>query len=148
VPRSDFWLLHPLRVRFNEVDRQGIAHNSVHLVYFGIGLNEYFRNLDYDRFGEEARNGTGMHVVQANVTYKAPIRLDEEIEVGARITRIGRSSATFGYEIYRVGSGELLASGSQVWVNTHRESHRPTPWPDSFRAAVRARETQLEEAAA
>ena len=147
MSRSDFWLSHRLRVRFNEVDRQGIAHTSVHLVYFGVGLNEYFRQLDYDRFAADEEHGTGMHVVQASVGYRAPIRLDEEIDVLARIARIGRTSMTFAYEIYRAGTDELLATGEQVWVNTHRETHTAQPWPEAFRRVVRAREPSLLEPA-
>jgi len=127
------------------VDRQGIAHNSMHLVYFGVGMNEYFRGLGFDRFAADAENGTAMHVVQATVSYKAPILLDEEIDIACRVAKLGRSSLTFVYEVFRAGSDLVLASGDQVWVNTHRASHSSTAWPEAFRTVLRAREPGLIE---
>src|ERR1700753_2049327 len=118
-------MTHRIRVRFNEVDRQGIAHNSVPLVYFGVALNEYFRGLGYSQLEMGARDGTGLHAVHASVVYKAPINLDAEIEIGARIAKLGRTSLTFVYEIYLAGSDDLLVAGDQVWVNTNTTSHRP-----------------------
>lgn len=138
MARSDFRFFHRLKVRFNECDQQGIAHNSAHLVYFGVALHEYYRDMGYDRFADTRRDNTAMHVVQAVVNYKAPIAFDDEIEIGARIARMGRSSVVFAYEIFRAGEDTVLASGEQVWVNTDRASHKSAPWPDGFRVAVRA----------
>jgi acyl-CoA thioester hydrolase len=143
MARSEFAFFHPLRVRFSEVDRQGLAHNSTHLVYFGIALNEYFRDMNFDRFAINERDGADMHVVQAQVNYKAPIEFDQEIEIGARIARLGRSSVQFCYEIFPVGEDRVLASGEQVWVNTDRALHKSTSWSPEFRAAVEAREGPL-----
>ena len=141
MPRSDFAVLHSIRVRFNEVDRQGIVHNSIPLVYFGVAMNEYFRGLDYDRFAGDEANGTGMHAVQATVTYKTPMRFDEQIEVGVRASCLGRTSLRFSYEIFRTGDNAAAVSGKQVWVNTSSTSHRPVPWPEDMREALRRRES-------
>ena len=61
--------------------------------------------------------------------YYAPIRFDDEIEVGVRSARIGRTSLTFGLEIYPKGQDERLASGEVVWVNTNQTTHRSAPLP-------------------
>ena len=140
MARSDYWMIHRLRVRFNEVDRQGIVHNSVPLIYFGVAMNEYHRQLPYDRVSADAATGTGIHVVQANVSYKAPMRLDEQVDVGARVTRLGRTSITFSFEIYGADAAEVLCAGEQVWVNTDARTRQAVPWPEDLRQLVRSRE--------
>ena len=143
MAKADFWHFHKVRVRFNETDPQGLAHNSVQLVWFGIGLHEYYRALDFDRYEAGARDKAGLHVVKATVEYKAPIRQDEEVEIATRISRLGRTSVTFVYELYV--DDNLVSTGEQVWVNTSTETHRPIPWSPDFLSAVRAREPALEE---
>jgi acyl-CoA thioester hydrolase len=138
--RSHFATLHPLRVRFSEVDAQGLAHNSVYLVYFGVALHEYYRGLDFDRWAIQARDRVGIHVVQATVNYRAPVRFDDQIEVGVRLTRLGRTSAVFTYAIFPLGAEAILAIGEQTWVNTSQDTHRSAPWSPEFRAAISGRE--------
>ena len=70
--------------------------------------------------------------------YYAPIRFDDEIEVGVRPARIGRSSLTFGLEIHPKGRDECLASGEVVWVNTDQTTHRPAPVPAELVEKLRA----------
>ena len=146
MAREDFWSTTRVRVRFNESDPQGLAHNSMYLVWFGVGLGEYFRGLPYDREAMSERDRTGIHVVKASVEYKSPLHFDEELDICTRVSRIGRTSVTFVYELYAGADGRLVGGGDQVWVNTSTESHRPAAWPEDFLEAVRRREAALEEA--
>jgi acyl-CoA thioester hydrolase len=138
--RADFSLLHRLRVRFVEVDRQGILHNSHYLVYFGIALNEYYRVLGFDRIAAGETSGSALHVVSAAVEYRAPLFFDEEVDIGVRIARLGRSSATFAYAIFKADAHLAAATGQQVWVNTDIATNKGTAWPEVFVALVAARE--------
>lgn len=138
MARSDFWMIEQVRVRFTEVDRQSIVQNGAYLTYFSVALNEYFRHLPFDRDGEN--EGAGFHVVNAHIEYRAPLRFDELFDIGARISRIGRSSFTFVYEIFRLGQDEPIVTGSQVWVNTNQTTRRATALPDCFRSRVVAAE--------
>ena len=134
MARSDFWMTERICVRFTEVDRQSIVQNGAYFTYFSVALNEYFRALPFDRDGENI--GSGFHVVRADIDYRAPLRFDELFDIGARISRVGRSSFTFVYEIFRAGEDELIVSGSQVWVNTNQTTRRATALPDDFRERV------------
>ncbi len=135
VARSDFWMTERIRVRFTEVDRQGIVQNGAYFTYFSVALNEYFRALPFNRDVENVP-GAGFHVVRGDIEYAAPLRFDELFDIGARITRIGRSSFTFAYEIFRENEDQRIVSGSQVWVNTDQATRRSTALPDIFRDRV------------
>lgn len=130
--RANFPLVHRNRVRFIEVDRQGILHNAHYLTYFGIALNEYYRKIGYDRIAINDAAGTALHVVSAQVEYRAPLTLDEEVDIAARISRLGRSSVTFSYAIFKLDRDEPAALGQQVWVHTDKTTHKGTPWPEDF----------------
>jgi acyl-CoA thioester hydrolase len=136
VARDDFWFKHRLRVRFVEVDTLGVLHNSHYLAYFGIALHEYYRALGYDRMAAGQAANTGLYVVSANVEYKSPLLFDDEADVCARIAKLGRTSLTFGYEVYKVAGDALAATGSQVWVNADRTTRQSTPWDPTFVALV------------
>lgn len=140
MARTDFWMIERMRVRFTEVDRQSIVQNGAYLTYFSVALNEYFRHLPYDRDAEGAETRAGFHVVHAEIDYKAPLRFDELFDIGARISRMGRSSFTLWYEIYRADGDEMVALGHQIWVNTSQVTRKAMPLLETFRERVIARE--------
>lgn len=143
MARSEYWRIERIRVRFTEVDRQSIVQNGAYFTYFSVALNEYFRALPFDRDNENS--GAGFHVVSADIQYKAPLRFDELFDIGARISRVGRSSFTMTYEIFREDGDDAIILGSQVWVNTDQTTRRATPLPQSFRDRVAALEKHLVE---
>lgn len=138
MARADFPFFFPFRVRYAEVDGQMIVFNAHYLTYFDTAITEYFRVLPYDYQGQVARTGEDYHTVKTLVEYDAPIRFDDEIEVGVRTARIGRTSLTFGLEIHPQGRDERLASGEVVWVNTNQTTHRPAPLPVELVEKLRA----------
>lgn len=129
MPRQDFRFSFPFRVRYAEVDQQGIVFNAHYLTYFDTAITEYFRWLEYDYIGQPARTGTDFHVVRSLVEYSSPIRFDEEIDTLVRVGRIGRSSLTLLLEIHGKDREDPRATGEIVWVNTDRTTRRSTPVP-------------------
>lgn len=118
-----------MRVRYSEVDAQGIVYNSHYLTYFDISITEYFRHLNFDYVGYVGRTGMDFHLVKGLVNYEAPIYNDQEIEIGCRVAKVGRSSLTFALEIFPKGSDERQSSGEIIWVNTDQETHKSAPVP-------------------
>jgi acyl-CoA thioester hydrolase len=140
MARSDFWFFFPFRVRYAEVDQQGVVFNACYLTYFDTAITEYMRALPYDYLGQVKATGTDFHIVKAVVEYKAPIRFDQQIEVGVRTARLGRSSMTFALEIFDKDQAEPLSLGEVVWVNADQKVHKPVPVGEALRALLTARE--------
>jgi acyl-CoA thioester hydrolase len=138
--RAGFRFFCPLRVRYAEVDPQGVVFNAHYLTYYDTAITEYLRGLPYDLMGEATASGIDFHTVRSLVEYKAPIRFDQELEIGCRAARLGRSSLTFALGIFTRGGEALLATGEVVWVHTDQRSHRPVPVGDRLRALLEARE--------
>ena len=88
MAREDFKFAHRLRVRWAEVDRQGIVFNGHYLTYFDVGITEYYRALGYPYPDGLLENGTDLYVRKAELEYEASAGFDDEIDVCVRITRL------------------------------------------------------------
>ncbi len=131
---QDFSLKHTLRVRWAEVDRQGIVFNGHYLAFFDVAITEYWRALGYPYPDALLSHECDMFVVKATVEYHGPARYDDLIEVCARVGRIGTSSVHFLIEIHR--GPEHLISGEVIYVNADAQERRPKPVPEFLRNAI------------
>lgn len=140
MQRSDFWHFTPFRVRYYEADAQGILFNATYLAFFDTCIVEYLRELPFDWVGERARNNTDFHVVRALVEYAAPVRYDEEIEIGTKIEKLGRSSITYKFAVFGKGESNVRSTGEVVWVNADQSTHKSVPLPEVMRERAMKKE--------
>src|SRR3546814_5392376 len=68
-------------------------------------------------------------VAHAEVDYKVPILLDEEIDICVRCSRVGTSSMTFLFELHGKGRDDLRATGIEVSVHVAEAQGAPAPVP-------------------
>ncbi len=136
MAREDFRFLHDFRVRYSEIDAQGVVFNAHYLTYYDTAINEYFRSLGFDYQGYVDRTGADFHLVKSEVIYEKPIRFDAEIEVGVRTAKIGNTSITFVLEIFGKGNTERYACGEIVWVHTDQRRHQTTPVSEEIRRMI------------
>ncbi len=140
MARHEFSFFFPFRIRYSEIDGQGVVFNAHYLTFFDTAITEYFRELQFDYQGQLEKTGDDFHTVRTVVDYKAPVLFDEEIEVCVRAARIGRSSLTLAIEIYGKGSDSLRNSGEVVWVNTDQTTGKSVPLPKELIDLLRLRE--------
>jgi len=140
MARSDFRFCFPLRVRYAEVDVQGVVFNAHYLTYFDTAITEYLRDMKFDYEAKARETGEDFHTVKSLVEYKATITSDEEIDVHVRAARLGRTSLSFLLEVHGAGQDDLRATGEIVWVNTDQTSHKPSPHGEDFVALLRGYE--------
>ena len=143
MSREQFWFSHPFRVRYSEIDGQGVVFNAHYLTYFDTTITEYFRALGYDQYADAKQTGEDYHVVKSLIEYKVPVLFDWELDVGVRVARIGNSSLGFELAIFRKGGADALVTGEIVWVYTDQKTHRPVAIPQSIRELIAAREPHL-----
>ncbi len=131
--RDAYSFTFPFRVRYAEVDAQGIVFNAHYLTYFDTAITEYLRADGFDYGAEAEKTGIDFHVVKTLVEYAAPVRFDENVDVGVRIDRVGNSSLTFELGVFGEGQSEPRVTGEVVWVYTDQASHETVRVPDRFR---------------
>lgn len=134
MARSDFTFCHPLRVRWAEVDRQGIVFNGNYLLYFDVAITEYWRAIGYPYPDALLGQGFDTFVKKAALEYHAPAGYDDVLDLCVRVARIGRSSMQFLLEIHR--AGELLVDGEVIYVNADAATRKSAPVPEFLRQAI------------
>lgn len=72
---------YSFRVRYSEVDSQGIVFNANYLNYLDVAITEYFRSkgISYSEFIE--RYQLDFHVIQSLVDYRNGAKFDDELDV-------------------------------------------------------------------
>jgi YbgC/YbaW family acyl-CoA thioester hydrolase len=135
MPRADFVCAPSLRVRWAEVDMQKVVFNGHYLTYIDTAVSEYWRaiGLPYPH-GYVDRYGTDIYLRKATVEYLGSARYDELLTIGCRVAKLGRTSMTYHFEIYR--ENELLISAEMVYVNADA-SMQAAPLPDDLRERVK-----------
>ena len=131
---GDFTFSHSLRVRWAEVDRQGIVFNGHYLMYFDVGITEYWRALGYPYPDGLLQHGTDLYVKKASIEYHASAQYDDVLNVMVRVARIGRSSLQFLLEIHR--GAEHLISGEVLYVNADPTTRKSQSVPEFLRQAI------------
>ena len=130
--RPPFTFSARTRVGFSDTDAQGIVYYGRYNPYFDLARVEYLRAL-----GLLHRHAGGDFVMRANdVEYFAPARFDDELEIYARVSRIGRTSVTFEFAAYKIPEDTLLVTAHQTLVYVDLEERNALPVPDDYRARV------------
>lgn len=127
MARSDFSFFHRIRVRYSEIDGQAVVFNARYLDYADLAVTEYFRAIGVPV--APAAGAPEFHTARATVDYRAPIRLDEEIDLGVRAVRVGRTSMGLAIEMFGIGEEAPRAAVELVYVHVDLKSGKPEPVP-------------------
>jgi len=73
-------------------------------------------------------------------------KIDDVLAVCCRVAKLGRSSLTFHFEIYREAEEAALATAELVYVNADPSSMRAAPLPEELRERVRRYERTAPQA--
>jgi 4-hydroxybenzoyl-CoA thioesterase len=121
-------------VRFSDIDHAGIVYfpRFFHLFHLAfeelwrarMGPRAYVELLDRDRIGFPA--------VHARCDFKAPLRFGDTAEIELSVARLGGTSITFHYRVYRAGEPErtLCADGQVVCAVVDLARFVAVPTPD------------------
>ena len=134
MKRADFRFFHRLRVRWAEVDMQKIVFNAHYLMYFDTAIADYWRALALPYEESMQQLDGDLYVVKATVEFHASARVDDQIEVAMKCSRIGTSSMVFTGAIFR--GDEHLISGDIVYVFADPVTQTSRPVPQALRDIV------------
>jgi acyl-CoA thioester hydrolase len=135
MAREHFTFCHTLRVRWAEVDKQGIVFNGNYFLYFDVAITEYWRAIDIDYpDGIVKAFGTDLYAVKASAEYHGSAGFDDILDIHGRTARLGRSSMQFLLEIWR--GDTHLVSGELIYVNADPASMKSAPLPEFLREKI------------
>ena len=123
-----------LRVRYSEVDNQGIVFNTRYLEYLDVGLTEFLRarGIALREMAERGHFDTAL--VKSTVEYLGSAQVDQQIDVYAWLARLGTKSFTLGYEICpHDADAPVLVRAELIYVNYSVARRAADPIPDDIR---------------
>jgi acyl-CoA thioester hydrolase len=124
------------RVRWSDCDPLGIIHYSAYLRLFEIAEHEMFRACGLPFEILRASGGVWLPRKALQVEFHSPAQMDEQIEIEAWFSRVGETSLTMRFEVYRVGDRAHRASGSLTVVCVNKDTMGKYPLPQEVREKI------------
>lgn len=134
MSRSEYRFFERLRVRWAEVDVQGIVFNAHYLTYFDTAVTGYWRAMAMPYQQTMAFLDGDLYVRKATLEYLASARCDDTLEIGVRCVRVGNTSVLFGVGVFR--GDALLVGGELVYVFANPQTQTALPVPPQLRALL------------
>ncbi len=132
-PRAAYRHFTTIATRWADNDAYGHVNNTVFYAWFDSAVNQWLVErglLDIDR-----GDPIGL-VVETGCRYFAPLAFPGDVEVGIAVEQLGTSTVTYRLGVFAAGATEPAAEGHFTHVYVARESRRPVPLPDAWRAGL------------
>ncbi len=130
--KSRFRVIVPIQVRFRDLDAMGHVNNAVYLTYLEMGRVAYYRAL----MGKASPKDFNFILAHAEIDFRSPIHLNEDILLGVSIVRVGNKSFQFAYEIREATTGRLIAEARSVQAMYDYSQQKTIPIPEEFRQRI------------
>jgi acyl-CoA thioester hydrolase len=131
--RDAFARFQTLTTRWGDNDVYGHVNNAVYYTYFDSAVNTFL-------VGEGLLDIVGGQliglVVENQCSYFAPLSFPQPVDVGMRVGALGTSSVRYELGLFAPGATQASAQGYFVHVYVDRETRRPVPLPESWRAGL------------
>ncbi len=125
-----------IQVRFGDVDRAGIVYYPRIFDYFHQVFEGFFEDCMGIPYPEVigGRLRAGFPAVHYEVDFLSPLNYGDRLPVRLTVARIGRTSVTFRYEVFRGKKLLVRALGTTVCVDM--KTFRPKPLPLRLRQVL------------
>lgn len=131
LPREDFRWFTAIDTRWADNDVYGHVNNVQSYAYFDTAVN---RQMIEAGLLDPASSPVIALVVETRCAYFAPLSFPERLQVGLRVTQLGRSSVRYRLGLFREGEALCASLGDFVHVFVDRTTRRPVDLPAAVRA--------------
>ena len=133
----------PARVYWEDTDGGAIVYYANYLRFFERSRTEWLRTLGHSQQQLLREAGILFTVVSIQVDYRAPARLDDELEVTCEPRAEGAASLRFAQRVYRTAGAATAGHGLLVEADVRvacvdARSMKPRRLPQFLREAVAA----------
>jgi acyl-CoA thioester hydrolase len=123
----------PLRVRYMEVDAQGVVFNGWYLTYFDEAMAA-FLHASGSGYADLIAAGLDTQLVHAELDWRAGLRWQDDFTVAVSTGRVGRTSFALDFEARR--AGEVTCAARIVYVVVAGDGSGKRPVPPALAAAL------------
>lgn len=121
-----------VRVRYAETDQMGVVYYANYFVWFEVGRTDLLRQAGWS-YREMESDGYSLPVIDAQCTYRASARYDDDIEVRTTGASVSPVRVQFSYDVVRSADAVTLATGTTIHATLDRAG-RPCRLPERVRA--------------
>jgi acyl-CoA thioester hydrolase len=132
TPSKEF--LFGIRVYYEDTDAGGVVFYANYLKFFERARTEWLRELGFNQSRMADTEARMFVVAGLDIDYRKPARLDDQLLIRSRVTRLGRASIHFAQRAER--SGELLAESNIQICCVDTAKLRPAEIPTDLRAQL------------
>ena len=122
-----------IRVYFQDTDAGEVVYHAAYLNFLERVRTEWLRHLGFEQRELQQRYGVLFIVRSIEMKFVQPARLDDLVNVGVDVYRLGRAQVTLLQEVQRNESSLVRAKVNLACVT--RDDFRPHPLPDAIAAA-------------
>jgi acyl-CoA thioester hydrolase len=133
-----FSVVISLPVQWGEQDLFGHVNNTVYFRWFESARIAYLERIGLSQL--MAREQIGPILASIGCNYRRQLTYPDTVEIGSRITRIGRTSLTMAHALRSRAQEAIVADGESTIVAFDYRAQRPVPVPEEIRAAIAALE--------
>ncbi|HET8770839.1 MAG TPA: thioesterase family protein [Gemmatimonadaceae bacterium] len=126
------------RVRWSDCDPLGIIFYGSFVRMFEAAEHEMFRAAGLPYEVMRVQRHVQLPRKAFAVEFHSPAQMDELLEIQVGVAKVGTTSLTFRFEVYRSGDGEPLhrASATLTVVCVDKESITKRPLPEFVKEAL------------
>jgi len=129
---ADFRCINRFRVPFCDIDMLQHVNNASYVVWVETVRCNYFDEV----LKESLSGASGVILARLEVDYEQPLDYREEVAVGCRISRLGRKSFDFAYEIWSETRQIRAARGVSAMVAYNYRSKSSIVIPERWREII------------
>ncbi len=128
--RAAYATFRPVPTRWMDGDVYGHVNNVVHYAMFDTAVNGWL--MDRGLLDPRTSAVIGL-VVETGCRYTGEIVFPDRVDVGVKVTHIGRSSVRYDLGLFRNDDDRTSAEGFFVHVYVDARTRRPVPLSQEMR---------------
>ncbi len=121
-------------MQWGDQDALGHVNNIVYFRWFESARIEYLQRIGVNVTGLDGSAGVVLAAIHCD--FRRPLTYPDTLDIGARVTRIGRSSMTMEHAIYSGAQQAVVAEGSSTLVIFDHASGKPQRVETDFRRSI------------
>ncbi len=122
------------RVYYEDTDASGVMYHARYLAFFERARTEFLRQAGFDQDQLMRAQNIAFTLSDVAVKYRAPARLDDELDVSVAVERLGAASLSFSQSLR---CQDRLCATAQVRAGcVAMDTFKPTAMPGPLRQAL------------
>lgn len=131
---TDYHAILHWPVQWGDQDAFGHVNNTVYFRWMESGRIAYMDLLGLDDLYQTQRVGPILASIKCD--YRRQLHYPDTVEIGTKVTRLGRTSLSVVHAIYSQRQQAIVAEGDSTLVVFDYKTQQSTPIPAELRAAI------------